>query len=83
MTFIKMTSNGQVTIPAPIRKIINVEYFICDFENGAVVFRPVEVSKHKRKKPKYTMQDLLDFTFESKNPDETYADKIDEIVYDL
>lgn len=83
MNFIKMTTNGQVTIPKAFRAQLGTEYFVCELEGNTVLFRPVEISKHKKKSAKYTMDDLRAFSFEGKNPDETLADKIDDIVYDF
>lgn len=83
MNFIKMTSNGQVTIPKEFRKRFDTDVFVCDFENEAVVFRPVELKRYRKKKAKYTMKDLLAFKIKSKNPKERLADQIDHIVYGI
>ncbi len=41
-----------------------------------------EISRSKRRK-KYTMRDLLEFSFEPKNPKESLVDQIDHIVYGI
>lgn len=83
MNFIKMTTSGQVTIPKQFRKHFDTDVFICNLENEAVVFRPVEVKRFRKRKAKYTMKDFLAFTFEGKNPKESLVDQIDHIVYGI
>lgn len=83
MNFIKMTTNGQVTIPKIFREKMDTEYFICELEAGVVIFRPVELKKFKKKKAKYSMDDLLSFSFKGKNPKEDLVPQIDSIVYGI
>lgn len=84
MNLVKMTRNGQVTIPVDMRKHINANYYVCDMKNGAIVFKPLEVNEGESKRKKYTMDDFRAFGFEGRDKNEkNLADKVDEITYGL
>ena len=82
MNIVKMTRNGQVTIPANMRKQFETSYYICELKNGSIVFQPVKIEEASpRKKVKYTMEDLKNWSFESKDPSEkNLGGKIDQIL---
>lgn len=37
-----ISERGQITIPKKIRAKINVKFFMCDVENGAIVLKPMQ-----------------------------------------
>lgn len=81
MNFTKITTNGQVTIPKAFRDRFQTEFYICELDEGAVVFRPIEIKKDE-KKQKYTMKDFKNFSFKGKDPQEKHlSDKVDSITY--
>ena len=82
MNFIKMTTNGQVTIPKAFRDKFATDYYICELKGGVVLFRPVEMKVYPKKKVKYTMEDLKAFTFEDDNPGDL-SSEIDSVVYGI
>ena len=82
MNIVKMTRNGQVTIPANMRRGLQTAYYICEISESGVLFKPVDLEKTKTKKVMFGMKDLKNWTFESKNPKEkNLAKKIDQILY--
>lgn len=79
---VKMTRNGQVTIPSSYRKSFRVNYYSCEIADDGILFKPVEIKSTTAKKAKFNMGDLKSWHFEGKNPKErNLAKKIDKIVY--
>ncbi len=84
MNVVKVTTSGQITIPAEIRKKFKTKIFVCELTDEGFLFRPVELQKSKPKKYKYTMDEFKAWSFkDTKCKDRNLADKIDEIVYTL
>ncbi|KKU78594.1 MAG: hypothetical protein UY05_C0054G0005 [Candidatus Peregrinibacteria bacterium GW2011_GWA2_47_7] len=85
MNVVKVTTSGQITIPAEIRSKFKTQIFSCEFTEEGFLFRPVEVNQAKPKKYKYKMADLKKWKIhKSKCPDEhNLAGKIDKIIYTL
>ena len=83
MNVVKVTTSGQITIPKEIRRSFENKLFICEQVEGTIVFKPLE-DKFTHFPKKYTIKDLKQAMFKSKNPKEKdLAGKIDQIVYGL
>lgn len=81
MNFLKVTRNGQVTIPKSFRGRFKADYYICEVKEDTIIFKPVEMPKSKKRTP-YTMGDLKAFSFKAKNPKEkSISSKIDKFLY--
>lgn len=79
---VKMTRNGQITIPSTYRKNFNVSYYSCEIMKDGILFKPVEIKSMTARKAKFDIDDLKAWSFKSKNPKEkNVAKKIDQIVY--
>lgn len=81
MNIVKMTRNGQVTIPVEMRKGIETNYYICEQSSGGILFKPVTLEE-EGEAAKFTIEDLRNWSFKSKNPEErNLGGKIDKILY--
>ena len=83
MNVVKVTTSGQITLPKELRKRFKTDLFFCELNSGGILFLPLEVKSKSHKKYKYTMEDLKKWKFKGKNPKESYAERIDEIIYTI
>lgn len=86
MNVIKLTTNGQVTIPKFFRdKFKTVQYYTCEVNEGGVLFKPLDNDGViKKRSTKYDITDLRKFRFKGRNPKEkNLSSKIDSIVYKI
>jgi|GEM_PF-4752527 hypothetical protein len=60
MKIVKMTRNGQVTIPKKLRDQFPSQFFSCESRNGAIIFRPTKIRKRlkRRKNGRVIYQEL-------------------------
>ena len=83
MNIVKMTRNGQVTIPFSVRKKLKANYYTCEQNGNGVLFKPINIEDN-RKETKFTIEDFKAFSFEGRDKNEdNLAGKVDQITYGL
>ena len=79
MTILKVSRNGQITLPKEFRDRFNVNYYIIEAQKNGAFLSPIPTKETKQKKRRITMKDLKKLQF--KSGEKNLSQRIDEICY--